>query len=781
MLIGRFLKMKAVSFLGVVAFAALSAFNPVDKNHALAEELEGTTKLVLSEEVFIRHSKNWSVVPSEFRNATQLISTGTRVGVTAPFARTLITSEHLKNHAAAIGRLTDIAAEVAATPEYRLIGGWPALERHYAAPIAESGQRSKKPAEQLRARVTTVTTAIAVAQVLVRFETVLLQETETATDRELHDRILGEAITTGRSAVTSKQSTPQEEEKHVWLLQAGQRAGPAVQLTEKGALVESSESNSILHHRPAAVPLIFGSLEIAASKNGQHVIIAGNSGYAVSHDFGKTYGKRHPIPLPFKSMGDPTIARGRSSAFYTGYIGLPDGTVSSRNISGCSISISKSLNNGSDFKFLGHAAFCPRSGQHLCFPDQGHLAADLFNPGARGADQLYLVYRHCRGDPTQPPITCEDTLKWCRGQPSLVCSKDGGVTWGPPRQIKDPGSLLTKDLLVENSGAADFPRVTVARNGMVYVIFRNGNLLQLAKFSSCSSGLERLGETITIPVANRRDCEDEKLIDKCFCPFAGLDRCNNGNLLSSPTIGVDDENPSRIYVAYSLNTSVGKNDTPANDDIVVQMSTDGGVTWPHRAIVSHSQPGRRFMPWLCFQNERAYVTWFDRRAATPKDNDLTDFYMGSAHLRRGALRAGPQINLSGIPDPQCGPAGSNPPLNWPKAPRIKEDAATCSRQPQLAGVCLRVGKRCDLKCDPATQTCPHACPSDDICDLGDGEPNYGDYNGNFCAAGRVFAAWPSATTPRGLSAPSVSAIRIYSAIIRQRGLLPPYAIKRKQR
>ena len=42
----------------------------------------------------------------------------------------------------------------------------------------------------------------------------------------------------------------------------------------------------------------------------------------------------------------------------------------------------------------------------------------------------------------------------------------------------------------------------------------------------------------------------------------------------------------------------------------------------------------------------------------------------------------------------------------------------------------------------------------ETCSIFTGRPKYGDYNGNACAAGRLFTAWASATSPPGIAPPS---------------------------
>jgi len=561
-------------------------------------------------------------------------------------------------------------------------------------------------------------------------------------------------------------------EKEIELLRSVPRALPipAPSAPQRRSTLRIARKLTTLR-RPVleAIPLRFGELEIGVSKDGKNVVIAGNQAYAVAIRGAPFVHK--PRPGPFRSKGDPSVAVAPSGTFYLAYIGLPNGEPDGQGVKGCSTAISKSIDNGDQFTFtfLSHAVLSPKTRNNpitdLFLPDQAHLAADPVNLGDGGADQLYSVYRHCPGYGTE--TDCEQTTRWCRGRPSIVCSKDGGATWGSHQPIENRGSNEGLPLLVENSGAADFPRVTAARDGFVYVVYRNGNQLKVHKYSSCASGLvEQVDFPIEIPMPNNfhRCMEAEQLIDKCHCPIAGLDRCNNGNLLSSPMVAADDIDPSRIYVAYALNTSVGKYGKPANDDIMVHASTDGGKTWPLHVIINDRIPARRFMPWVCSLGGRAFVTWYDRRAKTRKDNDLTDYYLGVATLDAGTLRAGAELNLSRNPDRQCDGRGSDWRSAWPEAPRKREDAESCSRQPQLAGRCSPGGAPCDF----GSATCGGA-----TCQTGEGKPKYGDYNGNACAAGKIFAAWASGTAPTGLAPslkpPSDSIIRVYHATINAYG------------
>jgi hypothetical protein len=173
------------------------------------------------------------------------------------------------------------------------------------------------------------------------------------------------------------------------------------------------------------------------------------------------------------------------------------------------------------------------------------------------------------------------------------------------------------------------------------------------------------------------------------CAVPGLDRCNNGNNLSSFMVAVDDLDANHIFVSYAQNTSA------TNESVVVQDSTDGGATWPaaRTVTISSAANARRFMPWVCTAGGVAYVNWFDRRAASAPAISLTDFFAGSA-TRDGAgnLIAGLErrVNAANAPDNQCD-AGQVPgsAASWPGSTRATADSETCTpQQPQLAGRCF---------------------------------------------------------------------------------------------
>jgi len=304
-------------------------------------------------------------------------------------------------------------------------------------------------------------------------------------------------------------------------------------------------------------------------------------------------------------------------------------------------------------------------------------------------------------------------------------------------------------------GQGDFPRISVAPDGFVYVTFRPNSSLMVSKFSQCSApaGFALLFTQTIDTIAN----------EGAMCPLPGLDRCLSGNTTSSYMLAADDNFPIHLYVAFA------ENNGPNNDNIIVRDSTDGGTTWRNRQVLNSAVAAPRFMPWVCTAGATAYVTWYDRRAATAAANDLTDYYMRGIYI--SAQQTGPmvnatlepEVNLSINPDPQCA-GGAQGAQSWPGGVAIQNDSESCSIQPQLAGRCVvpNTGgqgskQACDFDEGPA---CPAA---NEVCSPVGGQPKYGDYTGNACAGGRIFTAWPSGTALSG--SPQPTGIRVVTSTV----------------
>ncbi len=635
---------------------------------------------------------------------------------------------NLQSHSDAVDRLTIVAAERQAQATFLTIAGWPALQRQAVVPKPQLGEQeaaaesNNEPGKHLLL----VTTAVAVGNSVFRLDGTVAAESPTANTIAAQIKEMGLALSfqqSGNAAqaaldVQQLQSNPSPRLK-------------SPQPPQKISTPSNSQSPKTFSAAPENIPasavpaasqpvgLSFNTAisgsgtepEIAVSTNGRNIVIASQFNGVSSQNGGQTFSA--PFSFPNTSCGDSSLAYGRSGNFYEGSIGT-DG------LSGCDTQVMDvSTNNGATFVFRSNPIVC--NGANCGFvsaarpngvPDQEHIAADRFNAGPAPAagDQVYVVWRD-------------------KGY-GIVCSSDSGNNWTAP---------------VFPAASADFPRVAVGQDGSVYVIYTVGDNIEVDRFSSCANGLTQLKSGAVVAAGTH----------EVVCPVAGLDRCGglNGffrNDLRSPSVVVDDINPSHIYAVYATNTLTDNAGgyplgNGVNENVVVSDSNDNGNTWSTPIPVNSGINARRYLPWVCSVGGAAYASWFDRRNATPITNDASDFFGGSAAPSGGTLTAQLpdfQINAPNTSDPQCGvPVGGF----WPAGPDKSSYSTSCYVTPQLAGTCSVGGARCDFNSPPA------GCGT---CQTGGGQPKYGDYNGNACAAGRLYNVWGSATAQPFTNPPS---------------------------
>jgi hypothetical protein len=686
-----------------------------------------------------------------------------------------VTTERRRNHTQAVRRLRELSGYGTVDARVLQISGWPAVQLQYETARQQSDSGEAVGSET----VLIVRTVVAVGSTLLRLEARLPSYAS--------EELVAEVRAIGTGLVFGTRGDPEAVESEIQRLErsletpartpdrsavTSQRAAVAavVSTLSGGATPGSVPLSSVMgafstESGGASVPVSTGGgvdaeLEIAVSNNGQDLVIGSNNTWYYSSDGGQTWS-----PTTTNS-NDPSVAWGQS--------GGPQGTFYGANISlgTSSTSIEISTDGGATWNFATPAYTCMQNGDPDCttaingvsFPDQEHIAVDRWNVTA-GGDQVYSA-AHI-GFPNY----------W-----GIVCSADSATTWSANSYLSPGGS---------------FPRITVGADGFVYVVYPDSGNIMLDKFAPCETQTNPMSNELFYPRTVRTNVID------VACPMPGLNRCNNGNRLTSPVVAVDDTDPNHIYVSYANNTNPGDgtactNQNLCDEDVIVQDSLNGGNTWlasdptdfcvvgicfnagtacssnsdcfdPDRTVtVSSGVTARRFMPWVCSVGGAAYVSWFDRRAAFPggttvSNNSLSDYYMANAFLDgSGALAAGPevQVNDPGTTDPQCeGNFVTGSPASWPGGTRAALDSDSCSVQPQLAGFCCLPGEiggggrcnpvlssqnRCDFDTTPAG-TPP--CLATEICALGSGFPKYGDYNGNACGAGRIHLTWPSSVAP----------------------------------
>jgi len=716
------------------------------------------TLYIDAEGITVSYPEGWSVAPKRFTNTHELINVpADQQDTVEATARIKIRIQTRTDHAEAVHELQEIATEVDSPSTFLAIGGWPALQRRHL-------ERRQQPSQGLRftdEMVLRITTAVVAGNLLIRFDGTLPSDA----DQELIDQV--EAI--GRSLVFTTTGDPGQVDQEIENLRSstslrssfsiplpregGSSARSALAATPSADAKASSEGifDRLLHlvqsfvsssgYRGASSPVssaqasseelpglgftqrLFtgnnGELEIAASPDGHNIVIARQNNFRTSNDGGQTFPFSGNLNL---GDGDSSLAFAQSGNFYLAGIRTNCQPADVAGPFGYTCTgVFRSTNNGQTFGSLTNAVVCPNGDPagvvvvaNRCFPDQEHIAADRVNPGT-GGDQVYSTWRNF-------DATDQD--------PAIVCSQDSGANWTLPVDV-DSGFI---------------PRIGVGQDGFVYVVYRSGGNIRINKYSSCRNGLT-VQPTFPKTIA---------AVNDVTCPVPGLDRCNDGNNLSSIMVAVDDTNPNHIYVAYAHETGAG------NQNILVHDSLDGGVTWPAARVVTLNTAvsGVRFMPWVCTTGGEAFVTWYDRRSATPcpappcaANNDLTDYFFGRARLDSlNNLVAGAESKLTDAADPQCA-AGATPgsAASWGCFTRATGDSESCSFQPQLAGRC------CDNtmpNCPGSQQRCDFSdggCPAGETCNGGGGCPKYGDYNGNACVAGRLLAAWASATPPLGIT------------------------------
>jgi len=167
------------------------------------------------------------------------------------------------------------------------------------------------------------------------------------------------------------------------------------------------------------------------------------------------------------------------------------------------------------------------------------------------------------------------------------------------------------------------------------------------------------------------------------------------------------------------------------------------VNWRAPVTVNANVTARRYQPWACASGGSAFVSWYDRRAATVANNDLTDYFAASAGLSAGNLVANnDEFKISTASDAQC--------TLWPRGVRSTFDSENCSVQPQLAGFCKLTpipnpDTSSNTRCDFSTPACPMNPAGPETCQLGNfGQAvKYGDYTGNACILGRLYTVFAS--------------------------------------
>jgi hypothetical protein len=627
------------------------------------------------------------------------------------------------------------AAEIAGPPgrEDRafLVNGWPAVEATRAIDIPRVSQEKAQEKSEQELKVVTferTITAIAAGTRTVIIE----QRLYDRADQRLRDagrEVIGQVTFTRNGNEASSRRALNEIG---WVRTSLFERKELLALTpaEFGFLTEVTVTPPVRAHTGP------GEVAMAASWNGAKVAIVSNSGWAKSSDFGVTYTGGNGFPASIANQGDPALAYGgKTGNFYLGYLGRPNGGGGAGNtVNGCTVSVDRS-NDGQNYAFAGHVTFCVATQparQLMCAPDQEQIAADPVRgqyrgvrPGAFPKDQVYVAWRQFTtvAGTTAATSSCAQ-LTSGNSVVNLSCSSDNGTNWSSPLAL---------------TAGSDYARVAVGPDGFVYVVYSvqqkdsggtTWDQIYLDKFASCKTGFTHQWGYPRTVVSNAKPAT-------CDGSVPGLDRCD-GASMNSHTVTVSDFDPKgMVFVVYADGTSNG------SDRVIAAIAPNGGFNVTGTYLLSDGAAGRKFLPWSCAEGKNLYATWYDRRAATQAAPDLTDFYAGWLHLDRYGPTLHANVNLTGNSDPQCS-------SGWPSGTQDPTTATSCPAAQPTAGLCLNSARAQNGTCNFASPSCPAGF----TCQPGRGAPKYGDYNANACAAGRLFAAWTSATTPSGSVTPA---------------------------
>ena len=681
----------------------------------------------------------WSVSPQRSRNSHKLVNVA--AGEPGkPTAHVQIFVQPRLDHEDAMNQLRGVAANIRKDEkEFMQVGGWPAMR---VTRVVSLPQPDNAPALE-HSKMLSVKTYIAAGDTLFTISSKVPTNASPVLIQEL--KSIADSLSFASTGVSKDAESDLDQLRSI--------QGPdATSISDKSPRSVSIETTPVdITEEMGANDRINtngnGELEVTTSPDGVNVVVAlQGRRWVSSNDGGATFPNSGRVG---SGNGDPSVAWGQSGKFYMAWIdtsnscssGYRDPVVTPPDaaLGIVCTGMARSDDNGVTFlpNLVNPAVVCPiraAAGDddipNECFPDQEHIAADRWNPGVTANDdQVYSTWRNFDPDDQNA---------------ASVCSSDSGVTWTMPFDIQD------QDV---------FPRITVGSDGFVYVATINsddGNFY-IHKFTSCVNGLtEVLGWPRIVGAWNGY-----------LCPFAGHDRCDQNP--TSQTVVVDDTDPNHVYYSYVVNTEVPATDTGFSD-IVVLDSLDGGFTWNGVGRVvraNENVDARRIMPWLCATGGDAVVTWYEQRGAQP--TDTTDYFGARVGLDSGGdLAPMEEFVLSEVPDNWCDIGWFNPTRWGWNDTQLSNASESCPNQPQLAGQCgdgddpnvtPDSGIRCDFSDDPPGATSDR-CPQpfvdsgeNEYCLTGGGSPKYGDYNGNACAGGKLFAAWASANAPDGLPPP----------------------------
>lgn len=219
--------------------------------------------------------------------------------VTTAEARIVITVETQPTHDRAVEKLVEATEETAERPRLLVIAGWPAIQRRRTAPLPTPGEAQGAQTES----GTFVTSSIAAGTLLIRFETVLAPDAD--------PRLAETALTIVQSVRGMQRGNARDAQRQLNNMSRSMRHRVnRFRLTLPQGAVAIQRLSPLSAPQPGAsqVQTGFGELEIAVSNDGQHVVVAANSGFSFSDNGGRTFIRGGATPCIFSRMRRRSVA-----------------------------------------------------------------------------------------------------------------------------------------------------------------------------------------------------------------------------------------------------------------------------------------------------------------------------------------------------------------------------------------------------------------------------------------------------------------------------------------
>lgn len=228
----------------------------------------------------------------------------------------------------------------------------------------------------------------------------------------------------------------------------------------------------------------------------------------------------------------------------------------------------------------GAVAFAVPDGQPFgfagLFPDKNWHEVDA-NPSSPCVGNVYFTFTKFTGLAGAFPIV-------------FARSTDGGETFSKPKPISNKGA--------DGTNATQGSHIDVASDGTVLVSYRT--------FPTSSD------PTVKLQVVRSDDCGQTFGKPVTAAVFDPMPRQAAGLTFRTPTeswIAVDDTDPNTVYVAF-----MALDGDPANADIFVARSNDGGFTWESPVKVNDDATSKhQFWPTIGVSNGALHVGWYDFR------------------------------------------------------------------------------------------------------------------------------------------------------------------------